>query len=118
MQRGEVEGQGQRFIKPVKPDSINFNEEADRQHLLDGLNNPNRAYLLVTHRNILCPVGYEDTPLVPIDAYKRWQDIPKEKLEMWIMHCTTQRFDPTFAIKRWKHLVEHLTTEWPNYTDL
>lgn len=73
---------------------------------------------MITHDNIICPVGFEDTPLVPIDAYKSWDEIKKEKLEMWILTASTQRFEPTFVIKRWKHIKESLTTEWPNFFDL
>ena len=39
--------------------------------LLDGLKSEKHAYILLTTQNVWCPIGFEYTPLVPLDAYKR-----------------------------------------------
>ena len=63
-------------------------------------------------------MGFENTPLVPLDAFKKLEDIKPENLELWIMNGSVQRFAPSFVIKRWKHINQCLETAWPNYLDL
>ena len=72
----------------------------------------------MTFNNILCPIGFDNTPWVPLDAYKKLQEIKPENTEMWIISGATLRTQPSFASKRWKHIKESLETVWPNYIDL
>lgn len=72
----------------------------------------------MTHNNILCPLGFDKTPLVPLDAFKKLEDIKPENIELWIVSGSTQRFEPSFVSKRWSDVNKNLTTEWPNYLDL
>lgn len=37
---------------------------------------------------ILCPIGFDNTSLKPLDAYKKLEDIKKEDLELWIIHAS------------------------------
>ena len=85
---------------------------------MPGLKKDNTYYILITYNNILCSVGFEKTPLIPIEAFKKLSDIKEENLELWIMNCSTQRLDPSFVIKRWRDIKKNLETVWPNYTDL
>ena len=35
----------------------------------------NKVYIYFAYGRILCPIGYEITPLIPLDAYKKLEDI-------------------------------------------
>ena len=46
----------------------------------------------MTYNSILCPLGFDKTPLVPLDAFKKLEDIKPENIELWIINGSTQRF--------------------------
>ena len=62
-------------FKPVHPNKVENNEKDSLSSLLEGLKKETSSYILLTSDKILCPVGFEFTPLVPIDAYKKKEDI-------------------------------------------
>ena len=107
-----------KLYKPVHPDKVENSEQEGLETLLKGLKTETSAYILLTSDKILCPVGFEYTPLVPIDAYKKLDDIKPENLELWIMTASVQRTAAPFVIKRWKHINQSLQTLWPNYLNL
>lgn len=113
----QVKGSAKVVFKPSLPNKVDLPEQGVKA-LLEGLKDDSRAYVLVTSDKVLCPVGFEYTPLVPIDAYKKLEDINPEKTELWIITSALKRLDPSFVIKRWKHVLESLEVQWPMYLDL
>jgi len=101
-----VKGQGKIVFKPSQPNKVDLSQGVT--NLLENLKNENKAHVLLSSNKVLCPVGFEYTPLVPIDAYKKLEDIKPENLELWIITSALKRFDPSFVIKRWKHILESL----------
>ena len=72
----------------------------------------------MAYHDVLSPIGYEVTPLKPLDAYKKLSEIPKENTELWIITNGTGKFDHSFVVKRWSNIVTDLQTSWPFYYDI
>lgn len=80
------------IIKPTLPNKVETTEEESLDYLLKGLSSTNTFYVFMTYNNILCPLGFDKTPLVPLDAFKKLEDIKPENIELWIINGSTQRF--------------------------
>ena len=54
----------------------------------------------------------------PLDAYEKLDRIKEEDTELWIICSSTGRKEPSFQIKRWKHIEEDLSAEYPQFLDV
>ena len=106
------------IAKLAPPAKLNVSENDMKKQLLSGLTSENKAYIYLAFRDVFCPIGYEITPLKPLDAYKKLSEIPKENTELWIITNGTGKYDHSFVIKRWSNIVTDLQTCWPLYYDI
>lgn len=53
----------------------------------------------------------------PLDAFMDMQRIG-EDFELWIINSSLGREEPSFCIKRWSHMVEDFSSEWPMHMDI
>lgn len=105
-------------MKPCHPNKVEINREEGLRSILLGLKKESHTYVLITSTTILCPIGFDKTPLLQLDAYKKLDDIKEENIELWIVNGSLHRFAPSFISKRWKDIEKCLETAWPNYIDI
>lgn len=65
----------------------------------------------------MVPVGYEDMPLCPQDAYREGLSGDKE-VEPWVIIADNSRKHQTFHSVKWSDIVTDLNQENPNYLDI
>ena len=65
-------------IKTSNPNKINDNAKEIEKEILNGLTSKHKAYIYLAYEDIFNPVGYEITPLNPLEAYKKLEDIPEK----------------------------------------
>lgn len=63
------------IIKPTMPNKIEATQAESLDQLLKGLAHTNTFYVFMTYNSILCPLGFDKTPLAPLDAFKKLEDI-------------------------------------------
>jgi hypothetical protein len=44
-------------------------------YIVENQSNSKKSFVYICHGQVLCPIGYENTPLVPLDAYKTLGEI-------------------------------------------
>lgn len=97
-------------------------EESKEQEFLElvltSLKDRTKAFVYICYGQSLCPIGFENTPLVPLDAYKKLEEIDPTKMEMWIIFASPNKNQTPFVIKRWSDILTELRTKWPEYLDL
>ena len=54
----------------------------------------------------MCPIGFEMTPVAPIDAYAMMSDI--SEFETWIIVGEISKCYPSFHIKKWGDIVKDI----------
>lgn len=82
------------------------------------MKNTKKAFIYVCYGQLFCPIGYENTPLVPLDAYKKLNDIDSQKLELWLILASVLKTQAPFVIKRWSDIEKEMVSRWPQYLDL
>lgn len=65
--------EGKVIIKPTAPGLVEGTEEKYLNYFLKGLANDDIFYVFVTYNNVWCPIGFDKTPLIPLDAFKPLQ---------------------------------------------
>ena len=51
----------------------------------------------------MCPIGFEQTPTKPMDAYKVQKDICES--DYWIIIGEVSKCYPVFHVKKWEDIV-------------
>ena len=64
----------------------------------------------------MVPVGYEEMPEKPEQAYKK--ELSESQLESWVIVADNSRKHQTFHCVRWADVDKDLQMENPNYLDI
>lgn len=64
------DAEGKVIIKPAAPGIVEGAEEEHLDYFLKGLASDESFYVFITYNNVWCPIGFDKTPLVPLDAFK------------------------------------------------
>ncbi|RUS75066.1 hypothetical protein EGW08_017172, partial [Elysia chlorotica] len=80
-----------------------------------GLRDPNMTFIYHCKNHYFCPIGYEDSPTHPQDAYR---SVPDDKKTSWILIGETSKMFPAIHCKKWEDICTDLNTEFPEYYDI
>ncbi|XP_060573480.1 basic immunoglobulin-like variable motif-containing protein isoform X2 [Ruditapes philippinarum] len=79
-----------------------------------GLNDPNMTYIYHCQNHYFCPIGFEDVPQSPTQAYSG----PEDNADTWILIGDPSRKHPSVHCKRWEDIVTDLNCQSPEYLDV
>ncbi|XP_053404168.1 basic immunoglobulin-like variable motif-containing protein isoform X2 [Mercenaria mercenaria] len=79
-----------------------------------GLNDPNTTYIYHCQNHYFCPIGFEDVPQSPTQAYSG----PADNADTWILIGDPSRKHPSVHCKRWEDIVTDLNCQSPEYLDI
>ncbi|KAL4220180.1 hypothetical protein ACF0H5_020588 [Mactra antiquata] len=101
-----------------KPHGKNKTENVTAEDALDtirkGLNDPNTTYIYHCQNHYFCPIGFEDVPQCPTQAYGG----QTEDTDTWILIGDPSRKHPSVHCKRWEDIVTDLNCQNPEYLDI
>ena len=97
---------------------ITHNTDKYQAHdlLLDGLRSTNRAYIYHCYNHYMCPIGFEQTPARPIDAYSLNKDI--SEFDTWIIVGEISKCYPCFHTKKWEQIVTDINCAFPEFYNI
>ncbi|KAL3846383.1 hypothetical protein ACJMK2_017447 [Sinanodonta woodiana] len=81
-----------------------------------GLQDPCTTYIYHCQNHYFCPIGFEDVPIRPINAYSG--ALPEDEVDTWILIGDPSRKHPSVHCKRWEDIKADLNSENPNYLDI
>lgn len=64
----------------------------------------------------MCPIGFERTPVQPIDAYALTEQI--SEFDTWIIIGEISKCYPSFHIKKWQDIVTDIECEFPKFFNI
>lgn len=79
-----------------------------------GLADPNTTFIYHCQNHYFCPIGFEDVPPSPAQAYSGLV----EDCDTWIMIGDPSRKHPSVHCKRWEDIVTDLNCQNPDYLDI
>jgi hypothetical protein len=99
-----------------KSQTPGIDKEQALENLMEGLNDPKRAYIYHCYNHYMCPIGYERTPIKPMDAYKKLEDI--EELDTWLIIGEISKAYPMFHVKKWKDVAQDIDCAMPYFFNI
>jgi len=98
--------------------SITQDTDGDKalELLKDGLRSENTAYIYHCYNHYMCPIGFEETPKKPIDAYSLTSDI--SEFDNWIIIGEISQMYPIFHIKKWDQIVTDIECAFPEFFNI
>lgn len=84
--------------------------------LKNGLRSDNTAYIYHCWDHYMCPIGFEETPKKPIDAYSLQKDI--EEFDNWIMIGDIDYSAPVFYSKKWEMISQDISLGFPEFMNI
>lgn len=79
-----------------------------------GLHDPNTTYIYHCQNHYFCPIGFEEVPQSPTQAYSG----PVDNADTWILIGDPSRKHPSVHCKRWEDIVTDLNCQNPQYLDI
>lgn len=76
-----------------------IDEQKAFEMLSSGLQGTEKTYIYHCWDHYMCPIGYEITPLRPMNAYKSLKDIGE--FERWLIIGEISKAHPVFHVKKW-----------------
>ena len=64
----------------------------------------------------MCPIGYEQTPKKPIDAYQMYDEI--SEFENWIIIGEISMCYPVFHVKKWEQIETDIECAFPAFFNI
>ncbi|XP_052784533.1 basic immunoglobulin-like variable motif-containing protein isoform X2 [Mya arenaria] len=101
-----------------KPHGKNRTENVTAEDALaamkKGLQDQNTTFIYHCQNHYFSPIGYEDVPLSPTEAYAS----SVEDSDTWILIGDPSRKHPSVHCKRWEDIVADLNCQNPEYLDI
>ena len=94
----------------------NVNKYQALEHLQDGLRSENRAYIYHCYNHYMCPIGFEQTPVQPINAYSQMSEI--SEFDTWIIIGEISKCYPSFHVKKWEEIVTDISCSFPEFYNI
>lgn len=86
------------------------------EKLKDGLRSERKAYIYHCYNHYMCPIGFEDTPVQPINAYSMMADI--SEVDTWIIIGEISKMHPCFHTKNWTEIVMDISCSFPEFFNI
>lgn len=83
---------------------------------MNGLKSDNKAYIYHCWNHYFCPIGYENTPIHAIDAYKMNEEI--SQFESWIIIGEVSKCYPAFHVKKWEEIATDINCAFPKFFNI
>ncbi|XP_052216537.1 basic immunoglobulin-like variable motif-containing protein isoform X2 [Dreissena polymorpha] len=101
-----------------KPHGKNKTENVTAEDALaavkKGLLDQHTTFIYHCQNHYFCPIGYEDVPQSPTQAYSG----PTDDADTWILIGDPSRKHPSVHCKRWEDIVTDLNCQNPEYLDI
>ena len=94
----------------------NVDEYKALDNLMEGLQSTDRAYIYHCYNHYMCPIGFERTPVQPIDAYSMMAEI--NEFDTWIIIGEISKCYPCFHTKKWKDIVTDINCAFPQFFNI
>lgn len=112
-----VNGHAYYFYKPVgRRRTVGMGPSLALEKLQEGLRSANMAFVYHCANHYFCPIGYEQVPKRPIDAY-RVGLIPSE-VNSWILIGEPSGKQSAIHSVKWDNIVKDLTCKSPQYFNI
>ena len=85
-----------------------LDSETAMNELMTGLKNEKKGYIYHCYNHYMCPIGFENTPQLPFDAYKKKEEI--ELFRNWIIIGEISKMYPVFHTINWDDIYQPSTT--------
>ncbi|XP_059141532.1 basic immunoglobulin-like variable motif-containing protein isoform X2 [Physella acuta] len=113
----KVKGRSYFLFKPFgKNKTAGVTEEMALQMLKVGLRDPKMSFIYHCHNHYFCPIGYEETPLFCVDAYKA--KVGEKAVDTWILVGDTSRKHPCIHCKSWEDICTDLNCQSPSFFNI
>ncbi|CAL1530567.1 unnamed protein product [Lymnaea stagnalis] len=113
----KVRGRSYFMYKPCgKNRTAGVTDEMALKMLKQGLKDLNTTFIYHCHNHYFCPIGYEETPLFCVDAYKC--NVGDKAVDTWVLIGDTSRKHPSIHCKNWDDISTDLNCESPNYFNI
>ncbi|KAL9965927.1 hypothetical protein ACROYT_G029794 [Oculina patagonica] len=112
-----VHGEAYFLYKPKgKSRTIGLSGEEALRQLKKGLHNPQMAFIYHCYNHYFCPIGYDDSPVKAVDAYR--VQLYEDEVETWILIGDPSCKYPSIHCKRWTDIETDLNNEAPLYLNI
>jgi hypothetical protein len=86
------------------------------QNLKAGLRSESRAYIYHCYNHYMCPIGFEETPSKPYQAYAAKEEICET--DDWIIIGEISKMYPCFHVRRWADIHLDISQAFPNFYNI
>ena len=90
--------------------------ETAMEELMTGLKNERKGYIYHCYNHYMCPIGFENTPLLPFDAYKKKEEI--ELFRNWIIVGEISKMYPVFHTIDWEEIYTDINCQFPDFVNI
>lgn len=112
-----VDGDAYILYKPKgKSRTIGLSGEEALRQLKKGLHNPQMAFIYHCYNHYFCPIGYEDSPIKAVDAYRA--QLYEDEVKTWILIGDPSCKHPSIHCKSWADIQTDLNNEAPFYLNI
>ncbi|XP_068686825.1 uncharacterized protein [Montipora foliosa] len=112
-----VRGDAYYMYKPKgKSRTVGLTGNEALRRLKEGLQNPQMAFIYHSYNHYFCPIGYDDSPIKAVNAYR--SHLHEEGVETWILIGDTSCKHPSIHCKRWEDIDKDLNNESPFYLNI
>lgn len=112
----EVAGRGGLMYKPNGRNQTDIDADHALQLLKKGIKNEYYTFIYHCERHYFCPLGYEDVPVKPTDAYSG--ELGSSDYETWVILGDTSSKHPGLQCKRWDDVLMDLNCSDPEFLDI
>ena len=96
--------------------TLGKDSETALSDLCQGLQTEHKAYIYHCHNHYMCPIGFEATPVHPMDAYKENDQI--DELSHWIIIGEVSKCYPVFHTKKWEDIYTDIDCALPRFFNI
>ncbi|CAG9330712.1 unnamed protein product [Blepharisma stoltei] len=86
--------------------------------LIEGLRSTNKTYIYHCYNHYMCPIGYELSPMIPSDAYKKLNQINPSDIRPFIIIGECSKTSPIFHAKKWDDIVLDIDQQNPHFYNI
>jgi hypothetical protein len=83
---------------------------------MEGLKDEKRAYIYHCYNHYMCPVGFDNTPTKPFDAYKPNSEICE--FTPWIIVGEISKCYPCFHTIKWDDIYTDIDCAFPRFMNI
>lgn len=112
----EVSGRGGLMYKPQGKNRAELDGDHALELLKKGIKNECYTFIYRCEHHYYCPLGYENVPARPIDAYSG--EVSSTDYETWVILGDTSNKHPGLQCIRWEDIFMDLSCSGPQFLDI